>query len=1409
MTYIAPIDLNEDGSGPGGGGGSGGQLPGSTFSLVSSPSVVTNGNSSVLTPNFNYINIEYAYIGTGGEDSSDISSSVSSGTAITVTPDSSAITTYTLTVAYTRYANIYDTVGTLIKTSVNTSVEAVSAATLTSLTASPTDITTGDSTVLTGVFSNGTGIITRNTETPIFLSMTSGVGLTVYPSVTTTYTLTVTNLANDQVTENVTVTVGAVPSAVSLVPTASSINYGASTTLTPTFSGGTGVVTPGSISVTSGTPITVSPTSTTTYTLTVTNSAGLTSTTTGTVTVVALPVATSLTPGASSITSGSSTTLTPTFSDGTAKIGTTAGGDQITSSITSGTAVTISPTSTTTYYLTVTNSLGTTASTSTAITVIGVPVATSLAPGTATLTNGDSTTIIPIFSGGTGTVSPTVGSVTSGDTYTVSPTTTTTYTLTVTNTLGASTTTSSTITVIAAPSPVPTANPIEFYVRNPNNQPSKVKEFYLMDSAQQWRLIKEGWFFDGSAWRQIFKYDPSIIVVSNNPVKPVSADESGFTGSGESKSNKNNSFDTATISDSTTYGEWIANGTTGNTITWTWDNTTPSPAYTTISFNARIQILNFTTAVNSGQGDCKRYDCCDENGDRYCAEWAPAFASPSSILFEYTLNGQNPSPTWVSFQGFLSSVDSSFTGTVYSSDITSGIPSNISNLKIRATVSCPTGGVSNGTATLRVYDVWISTVSGSAAVPPTITSFAPVNNLITTGSNGALVSIFSPNGGATISSATISENGSTIATLSTSTGSNTITTTIATPSSGTHTYTLTVTDSNSNTSSKDTNLSVASSPASSPSILLSYFNNSTNAFTTPSNNVTNFKLDPNKEIIITASFTGVAGQSVVSVTSGSASDAGLPSPWTPSSSPGYYYIIPKAVGTYTFTNTLNGGSPTATATLQVVEAEPTPINATSYNPISKNAALYREYEYVNGTLNTLTPKAVELSIVCNFTVQNYSSGTVVAKWQRKENISDSWVDYQTSDFTNLLASLIVTQLGYYRIKITNTIGSTTVTTYSDEFTVVQRDRIRPSGSFSEVIKPIGYISQGNPGILTLESRDLSLDGLSGVISITDTLSMYQLNGRTVTLTEVETNFSLKGYRYALSENGQNLNTSNFDPFRYVSPSANGIITVKNIWDEDNKAADWLTVNSATGSIVTTTTPHGFSSGQKVLFTNILGLIELNSQILTIQGITDEKTFTINLSGAARPYNQNYKGYVIGVDTYAQAPSSIVIADPNDSADFLYAEETVSLNFPRLEINGSIKLYLRAGFEYSSGPGTFEGNTQYLSLAIKNKGIDVRNIINVTMPSQFDGYNESSPWGFGPQNTIENNSVVINNVENLNDISIVLNSAGGTENRIIEDPENPITYQSGSINIYDCYAIIRPGITPFDPYDADTIYPSGS
>lgn len=81
-----------------------------------------------------------------------------------------------------------------------------------SFAASPATVPPGTSSTLTGVFANGTGVIT-----PGNLPAISGVGVTVSPTTTTTYTLTVTPTSGTAATAMATVTVtGAVASSVTV-----------------------------------------------------------------------------------------------------------------------------------------------------------------------------------------------------------------------------------------------------------------------------------------------------------------------------------------------------------------------------------------------------------------------------------------------------------------------------------------------------------------------------------------------------------------------------------------------------------------------------------------------------------------------------------------------------------------------------------------------------------------------------------------------------------------------------------------------------------------------------------------------------------------------------------------------------------------------------------------------------------------------------------------------------------------------------------------------------------------------------------------------------------------------------------------------------------------------------------------
>jgi hypothetical protein len=317
-----------------------------------------------------------------------------------------------------------------------------------SFAANPASIVSGTSSSLTGVFSNGTGIIT-----PGNISATSGTAVSVSPTTTTTYTLTVSGSGGPAVTSSATVTVTpATPTITSFTASPAIITSGNSSSLTAVFTGGTGVVTPGNITVTSGTAVSVSPTADTTYTLTVSGSSGPTVTSTATVTVVLAPVITSFVANPTTTDPVAGVVLTGVFTEGGPPGGTaiiTPGNYQVLD----GLPKVLYPTATTTYTLTVTNAAGAAVTAMATVNVIPAPAITSFTANPATITTGASSSLAPVFSGGTGII--TGGSspitATSGTAVSVSPTKTTTYTLTVTDTVGTNTTKTATVTVVPAP----------------------------------------------------------------------------------------------------------------------------------------------------------------------------------------------------------------------------------------------------------------------------------------------------------------------------------------------------------------------------------------------------------------------------------------------------------------------------------------------------------------------------------------------------------------------------------------------------------------------------------------------------------------------------------------------------------------------------------------------------------------------------------------------------------------------------------------------------------------------------------------------------------------------------------------------------------------------------------------------
>ena len=300
-------------------------------SFTAEKSVITSGSSTTIAATF-----------TGGTASINNGvGAVTSGTAISVGPLTTS-TTYTLTVTNSVGASVTQ----------DLTIDVVAAPSITSFTADPASVASGSASTLTGVFANGTAV-----RRPDNVVMTSGVGSSTGAlSSTTTYTLVVTNAAGDSATATTTVTVvTSAPTITSFTATPATISVGDATTLAWDVAGASTMSIDQGVGTVTGTSQQVSPATTTTYTLTATNVVGST-TAAATVTVYFPPAIANFTAAQSTIQPGGSTTITPTFSQGTGVI------DHGIGAVTSGVPISTGPlTSSRTYTLTVTNPAGTVA----------------------------------------------------------------------------------------------------------------------------------------------------------------------------------------------------------------------------------------------------------------------------------------------------------------------------------------------------------------------------------------------------------------------------------------------------------------------------------------------------------------------------------------------------------------------------------------------------------------------------------------------------------------------------------------------------------------------------------------------------------------------------------------------------------------------------------------------------------------------------------------------------------------------------------------------------------------------------------------------------------------------------------------------------------------------------------------
>jgi len=443
------------------------------------------GGSAELTPVIN--SLSATAISIAPNESVDITAVFSGGTGtvdngigeifsgVTFTVSPTETTTYTLTVEEPR--------GTTATQSITITV--VPIAEILSFTSSADSITVGDSCDLTAEFISVGGTAEIDNGVGAVSSLTP---VTVSPTETTTYALTVTTDSGETLTSSLTVNVApaatindtpiiTLPTISSFTATDTTITLGDSTDLTATFANGTGDINHSVGEVTSNAATTVSPTTDTIYTLTVTNSDGDNVTQDIAITVVSASLN-----GAATINAGDSATLTVISANGAAVL-IDDGGNTIT---VSGGSANVSPTSTTTYTLTVTNANSVSATSSVTVTVIE-PLAILSSNSSGSETGTTTIEITATYSGGTAVFDSGGGGTTltsgSPETFEVTISNTTTFTLTVTNSFGVFDVSTHTISVFTPP-PLPIGYPSPTVRQIDDNQPITIFFSRAMETGE-------------------------------------------------------------------------------------------------------------------------------------------------------------------------------------------------------------------------------------------------------------------------------------------------------------------------------------------------------------------------------------------------------------------------------------------------------------------------------------------------------------------------------------------------------------------------------------------------------------------------------------------------------------------------------------------------------------------------------------------------------------------------------------------------------------------------------------------------------------------------------------------------------------------------------------------------------------
>ena len=219
---------------------------------------------------------------------------------------------------------------------------------------------------------SGTGYVWSVTTNQSGGSIDAGTGVYTAGSVGgVTDTVQAADSLGDLTKATVTITAG-----VSISPSSVSLTAGGAQTLSASGGSGAGYAwsitgnnSGGNIGASTGV-YTAGPAGGVTDTVRVTDSLG--NTATRSITVVAAPSISGFSVSPTSVTVGSGAVLSYTFTGASAKIGTSDGASDVAASVSSGGTTNVSPVITTTYYLTVANTLNTTTSATATLTVTGV-----------------------------------------------------------------------------------------------------------------------------------------------------------------------------------------------------------------------------------------------------------------------------------------------------------------------------------------------------------------------------------------------------------------------------------------------------------------------------------------------------------------------------------------------------------------------------------------------------------------------------------------------------------------------------------------------------------------------------------------------------------------------------------------------------------------------------------------------------------------------------------------------------------------------------------------------------------------------------------------------------------------------------------------------------------------------------